>query len=78
MAIKQELDQIKEDVSTLKTGFALQGKDVNTLKQTVEMIGKSYGFENVFALSAAALSTDIPELVSPRAGNHSWIHFLPR
>jgi hypothetical protein len=76
VAIRAELDQIKEDVSTLKTGFALQGKDVNTLKQTVEMIGKSYGFENVFALSAAALSTDIPELVSPRAGRKSLVDTL--
>ena len=76
VAVRAELDQIKEDVSTLKTGLALQGKDVNTLKQTVEMIGKSYGFENVFALSAAALSTDIPELVSPRAGRKALVDTL--
>jgi hypothetical protein len=40
------------------------------------MIGRSYGFENVFALSAANLSTDLPELVSPRAGRQALVDEL--
>ena len=40
------------------------------------MIGKSYGFENVFALSAATLSTDVPELVSPRANRQALVDSL--
>jgi hypothetical protein len=73
IAIREELDEIKQDVSAVKASLAHQGEDMNNLKQTVEMIGRSYGFENVFALSAATLSTDLPELVSPRAGRQALV-----
>jgi tetratricopeptide (TPR) repeat protein/energy-coupling factor transporter ATP-binding protein EcfA2 len=74
--IKGEIEALKKDVGSIKRRLDLQNTEVNVLKQTVEMIGKSYGFENVFALSAATLSTDVPELVSPRANRRVIIDSL--
>ena len=74
--IKGEIEALKKDVGSIKRRLDLQNDEVNVLKQTVEMIGKSYGFENVFALSAATLSTDVPELVSPRADRRVLVDAL--
>jgi PAS domain-containing protein len=75
-AIKGEIEALKKDVSAIRKRLDLQGTEVSALKQTVEIIGKTYGFENVFALSAATLSTDVPELVTPRANRRALIDSL--
>lgn len=74
--IKGEIEGLKKDVGAIKRSLDLQNTEVSVLKQTVEMIGKSYGFENVFALSAATLSTELPELVVPRASRQVLIDSL--
>lgn len=74
--VKEEIELLKRDVGAIKKRLALQDTEVNVLKQTVEMIGKSYGFQNVFALSAATLSTDVPELVTPRASRQALVGSL--
>jgi tetratricopeptide (TPR) repeat protein/energy-coupling factor transporter ATP-binding protein EcfA2 len=78
-AIRGEIEALKKDVSVIRKRLDLQGTEVSALKQTVEIIGRTYGFENVFALSAATLSTDVPELVTPRANRQALIDmFLTR
>ena len=71
--IKKEIDLLKQDVWAIKKQLAIQDSDVKVLKQTVEVIGKSYGFQNVLALSAATLSTDLPQLVTPRASRRTLV-----
>ncbi len=75
-AIRGEIETLKKDVSSLRKTLDIQGTEVSTLKQTVEIIGRTYGFENVFALSAATLSTDVPELVTPRANRQALVDSL--
>ncbi|WP_142988207.1 ATP-binding protein [Granulicella rosea] len=74
--IRGEIEALRKDVSAIRKHLDLQGTEVNALKQTVEIIGKTYGFANVFALSAATLSTDVPELVTPRANRQALIDAL--
>ncbi len=75
-AIREEIEALKKDVSSLRKTLDIQGAEVSTLKQTVEIIGRTYGFENVFALSAATLSMDVPEFVTPRANRQALVDSL--
>jgi hypothetical protein len=74
--IKEEIEILKQEVGAIKKSLALRDADVNALKQTVELIARSYGFQNVFSLSAATLSTDVPELVMPRASRLALVGSL--
>jgi tetratricopeptide (TPR) repeat protein len=75
-AIRGEIEALKKDVRAIRRRLDLQGTEVSALKQTVEIIGRTYGFENVFALSATTLSTDVPELITPRANRQALIDSL--
>jgi hypothetical protein len=75
-AFRCEIEALKKDVIAIRKRLDIQGTEVSALKQTVEIIGRTYGFENVFALSAATLSTDVPELVTPRANRQALIDSL--
>ena len=65
--VRNELEQMTSRIAAVETAMAHQVHDVAALRQTVGLIGKSLGFEAGFALSAVSLSTDLPELVTPRA-----------
>jgi len=65
--VRNELGQMTVRIAAVEATMAHQVNEVATLKQTVGVIGKSVGFESAFGLSAISLSTDLPELVSPRA-----------
>jgi hypothetical protein len=64
-SIRAELDQMNKRIATVESAVAHQAKDVNVLKQSVELIGKTVGFEPSFLLTTMTFTTGAPELVSP-------------
>jgi hypothetical protein len=74
--LTNELGQMTTRISTVETAMAHQANDVTTLKHTVELIGKSIGFDFAYALSAVSLSTDMPDLVSPCTARETLIDGL--
>jgi hypothetical protein len=74
--VRNELGQMTVRVAAVETAMAQQASEVAALKQTVGLIGKSLGFDSAFELSAVSLSTELPELVSPRAAREGLIDAL--
>ncbi len=52
-------------IATVETAVAHQAKDVNILKHSVDLIGRTVGFEPSFLLTTMTFSAGAPELVSP-------------
>jgi hypothetical protein len=74
--LTNELGQMTTRISAVETAMAHQTNDVISLKHTVELIGKSIGFDFAYALSAVSPSTDLPDLVSPCAARKTLIEGL--
>lgn len=74
--VTNELGQMTMRIDAVETAMAHQAKDVIDLKYTVGLIGKSVGFDFPYALSAASLSTDLPDLVSPCATRDTFVDGL--
>ncbi|MGB7592937.1 MAG: ATP-binding protein [Terriglobia bacterium] len=66
-------------IAAVESAMVHQVDEVNTLRQTIELIGKSLGFDPTFALGAISLSTAPPELVDPCATRQVLVdHLLAR
>jgi hypothetical protein len=74
--VRNELAQMIARIVTVETTMAHQAGEVTALKQTVELIGKSMGFDSAFALSAVSLSTQLPDLVNPCAAREVLVDEL--
>lgn len=74
--VRGELQQMAVRVGTMETAMIRQAKEVTSLKQTVERIGKSLGFDAAFALTAIPLSTEVPDMVIPCAPRDTLIEQL--
>jgi hypothetical protein len=74
--VRGELQQMAVRVGTVETAMARQVNEVSSLKQTVERISKSLGFDAAFALTAVSVSTELPDLVSPYAPREALIDQL--
>lgn len=74
--VGNELGQMTVRIAAVENAMSYQAREVATLKQTVGLIGKSLGFDSAFALSAVSLSTELPELVSPRAAREELVDSL--
>ncbi|MGA8408413.1 MAG: hypothetical protein WB680_14640 [Candidatus Acidiferrales bacterium] len=64
-SIRGELDQMNKRIATVETAVANQAKDVNVPKRSVDLIGRTVGFEPSFSLTTMTFSAGAPELVSP-------------
>jgi tetratricopeptide (TPR) repeat protein len=65
--IRNELDQMSLRIGTVEAVVVQQANDVTALKQAVGLVGRSFGFDAAFALSAVSLSTELPDVVNPCA-----------
>lgn len=74
--IRAELGEMSTRLASVEATVAHQGHNVDALKQTVGLIGKSLGYDSAFALSAVSLSTDVPDLVTPRTTRDALIDGL--
>jgi len=74
--VRDELGEMSMRLASVEATVAHQEHDVAALKQTVGLIGKSLGYDSAFALSAVSLSTDVPDLVSPRTTRDALIDSL--
>ena len=74
--VRSELEQMAARVGTMEAAMVHQAKEMASLTQTVEFIGKSLGFDAAFALSAVSLSTELPDLVSPCAPRQTLVDQL--
>ena len=74
--VRDELSEMRQEISSVKTAMVQQVNELGVLKQTVGMLGQGIGIDPLFALSAVSLSTDPPELVVPCARRDSDIRDL--
>jgi len=74
--VRDELGEMSMRLASVEATVAHQEHDVAALRQTVGLIGKSLGYDSAFALSAVSLSTDVPDLVSPRTTRDALIDGL--
>jgi len=73
---RNELDQMALRIGAVENAMVHQANDVTALKQTVGLIGKSFGIDSAIALSAVSLSTDMPVLVNPCAARDTLVDDL--
>ena len=71
--VRNQLYQMALRIGAVESAMAHHANDVTALKQTIELIGKSLGFDSAFALGAISLSTEPPELVDPSAKREALV-----
>jgi hypothetical protein len=74
--VRNELGEMSVRIASVEATAVRQEREIAAIKQTVGLIGKSFGFDSAFALSAASLSTDVPDSVSPRAERDALVAAL--
>jgi tetratricopeptide (TPR) repeat protein len=74
--VRNELEQMAQRIDAVETAIAHQAKDVIALRHTVGLIGKSFGFNSAFELSAVSVSTQLPDLVNPCAARGTLVDDL--
>jgi hypothetical protein len=64
-SIRSELTQLDKRITTVENAVVHQAKDVSVLKHSVDLIGRTFGFEPSFILTKMMLSSGAPEQVHP-------------